>query len=95
MSIDNMLHYFSSRKYFVGSVKSKRFKRFIYKTENKPGGLNAPHAFTEKVIQEQKTTCYAFLYDELNIEVEMLKTNEHDFEAEMAKTLENSEIPFN
>ena len=72
MNIENMLHYFSSRKYYVGSIKQKRFKRFITVTEagTSPAGLsfnNGPQTFKKE--ENQLTSCYAFIYDDLEISI--------------------------
>ena len=88
MSIDNMLHYFSSRKYFIGPVKKKVFKRYTFHNETKNlGGISGgTHVVTDKREQKQESSCYAFLYDELDLEIEVLGSTE---------TLEtNDELPF-
>lgn len=73
MTMENLMHYFSSRKYFMGTMKQKKFRHFIEKTENVTGvGLNGSTATprTYKVEQETVTSCHVFLYEELGIEIE-------------------------
>lgn len=73
MTMENLLHYFSSRKYFIGASKQGRFKRFVTKTENvnKPGPMtNAPSAETRKVEESIVTSSYVFLYDDLGLDLE-------------------------
>ncbi len=74
ISLDNLLHYFSSRKYFLGWVKQKRFRRYRINSEKISGkdllGQNISNIETRKEEQMQKTSCYAFLYDDLGIEIE-------------------------
>jgi DNA primase len=71
MNLENLLHYFSSRKYFLGSIKSKRFKRYVNITEEKNiGGMAGSQMITTKKPQETISSCYAFVYDELNVEIE-------------------------
>jgi hypothetical protein len=73
MSLENLLHYFSSRKYYVGAIKQKRFARFSSVTENvsRPygqGGIKeAPE--TVKKLDEKITSCYAFVYEDLEIDI--------------------------
>lgn len=73
MKMDSLMHYMSSRKYFLGTMKQTKFRRFIDQTENVtsvvPGGTTAiPRTY--KVEQEVPTSCHVFLYDELGIEIE-------------------------
>lgn len=68
MSLENLLHYFSSRDYFKGTIKAKRFARYITKTEESATqGFGGNNVHTIKKIQAANTTCYAFLYDDLGI----------------------------
>lgn len=75
MSMENLLHYFSSRKYFVGNNKQSRFKRFVVKTENvtAPGVPGSPAVQRPEVRREEEvlnTSSYIFLYDELGLDIE-------------------------
>jgi len=82
MTLDNLLHYFSSRKYFIGSSKQSRFKRFVTKTENvsMPGFMgattNATRPDTKKVEEVLITSSYVFLYDQLNLDLERVIPDE-------------------
>lgn len=75
MTLENLEHYFSSRKYFIGSSKQSRFKRFVTKTENvtTPGFAGSqPIQRPETSRQEEAilTSSYVFLYDELGLDIE-------------------------
>ncbi len=67
MSLDNLLHYFSSRKYNLGAVKQKQFTKIITSDEVTSNGIQ-----TTKREQKQISSCHAFLYDELDIDLEIL-----------------------
>ena len=68
MSLENLLHYFSSRKYFIGSIKNRRFYRHINTTDEVIGAYDS--SIQRKMKKEEKiTSCYAFLYDELEIDI--------------------------
>jgi DNA primase len=82
MSIENLLHYFSSRRYYVGPVRSRRFQRFVYVQQeaNRSGAGTSYQAVEGQTQKEEKiTSCYAFIYDDLNIDI--TATNPHDIEA--------------
>jgi hypothetical protein len=53
-------------------VKSKRFERFITTTDEKQNGgvMPSTHIVTEKRKEEKISSCFAFLYDDINIEIE-------------------------
>lgn len=75
MTLDNLQHYFSSRKYFVGLNKQSRFKRFVTKTDSVqlPGTPFAPARQSVEVKKELEfitTSSYVFLYDELGLDIE-------------------------
>jgi DNA primase len=72
MNEANLLHYMKSRPYFLGNVKSKRFERFITTTDEKQNGgvMPSTHIVTEKRKEEKISSCFAFLYDDINIEIE-------------------------
>ncbi len=97
MNIDNLLHYFSSRKYYVGPVKQKRFKRFVTVTENltRPAGQSfqtVPE--TGKKEQESVTSCHAFIYEDLDITVSHnspVTTQEGWVQSKMAEVMD---LPF-
>ena len=75
MTMENLLHYFSSRKYYVGPNKQSRFKRFVTKTENvtiggfagSPGSLMPQ---TSKHEESITSSSYVFLYGGLNLDIE-------------------------
>ena len=71
MSIENLLHYFSSRRYYLGAVRSRRFQRFVNVTQEvSRGGATAYQAIESQTQKEEKvTSCFAFLYDDLNIDI--------------------------
>jgi hypothetical protein len=71
MNIENMLHYFGSRKYFIGSMKQKRFKRFEFSTETvaKPFAQGETMAHTTKEEVDKHTSCYCFVYEDLEIDI--------------------------
>lgn len=75
MTMENLLHYFSSRKYYIGNNKQSRFKRFVTKTENviTPGFAGAPPVQRAEVRREEEainTSSYVFLYNELGLDIE-------------------------
>lgn len=75
LSRENLLHYFSSRKYYLGPIQSKKFFKFEDNAHlNKEA--RAERSFVRK---ETVASCYAFVYKDLNIEV----TNTDD-QTEMA-----------
>ena len=62
MSQENLLHYFSSKKYYVGAVKQKRFQRII----KKPTKAETGSGYFEALVPEATvTSCYAFYYDDI------------------------------
>jgi hypothetical protein len=72
MSMDNLIHYFSSRKYYLGNIKNKRFKRVISNyNETTLEGNEGTKTVMSKDPQWQvtNTSCFAFNYEELNINV--------------------------
>src|SRR5262249_9528311 len=42
MSIENLKHYFTGRKYFIGNNKQSLFKRYVNKTEETQGASLVP-----------------------------------------------------
>lgn len=76
MSLENLKHYFSNRKYYVGSCKAKKFRRFIVKTENVtapasfPGATPVQRPEVKREEQEVNASCFVFLYDHLGLELE-------------------------
>lgn len=64
--MENLLHYFGSRKYFLGAVKMKTFKRYI--TINKEGATGG--VYTDKKPEFNRSSCYAFVYHETGVEIE-------------------------
>lgn len=84
MTMENLLHYFSSRKYFLGANKQSRFKRFITKTENvtRAHGLtNTSVPETHKVEESTISSSYVFLYDELGLDIEREQLTEDSAQA--------------
>lgn len=75
MTMENLEHYFSSRKYYVGSNKQSRFKRFITKTENvtHAGFAGIPATQRPEVTRQEETiltSSYVFLYNDLGMDIE-------------------------
>lgn len=76
LSLENLRHYFTGRKYFIGASKQKVFKRFVTTTENVtvpggyPGSQPVQRAETRKTPQEVYASSYVFLYDQLGLELE-------------------------
>lgn len=88
MSLENLLHYFSSRRYYVGAVKNKRFTRFISVTDEQ-NRQNSREIITEKQKEEKVTSCYAFVYDDLEIDIcrqDPLEVEHKDREEETGKS---------
>lgn len=69
ISMDMLLHYFKAKKYFIGPIKSMRFKRFKDEVEAvAPGMLGNPHRRLKP--QETIASCHAFLYSEIAKQIE-------------------------
>lgn len=66
MTEANLLHYFSSKKYYIGPVKQKQFKRY----KNQGAENNEGKPFTELQTQKQITSCYAFNYTDIAAQVD-------------------------
>jgi len=66
MTEANLLHYFSSKKYYVGPVKNKQFKR--YKNEHSENTAGKP--YSELGIIKQISSCHAFLYEDIAAQVD-------------------------
>lgn len=84
MTMENLLHYFSSRKYYVGANKQSRFKRFVTKTENvtRAGGLTTTTIpETHKVEETTISSSYVFLYDQLGLDIEREQPQENENQA--------------
>lgn len=92
MNESNLLHYMQSRKYFLGPVKQKRFKRYVWDSEEKSSGGQFPSTTiqTSKKAQEQIASCYAFLYSDLGIEIERFAGVEN----QQVAVEEQDELPF-
>lgn len=74
MSLENLLHYFSSRTYYIGPVRSKRFRRYVTHTDEatrQKGTSTANVIETAKRMEEKVTSCFAFYYDQLGIDITM------------------------
>lgn len=74
MSLENLLHYFSSRKYFLGPSKKVRFKRWEWDVQRKeypqPDGSKASIAENKREEKEIITSSHIFLFDPLGIDIE-------------------------
>lgn len=73
MTMDSLMHYSGSRNYYLGAVKSHRFERIVYNEHSQSS--NDPFSDRmeikgEKQVQSINTSCQAFLYDQLNIDIE-------------------------
>ncbi len=96
MSLENLLHYFSSRKYYVGSIKSKRFKRFTTVTDahmKVSGQTHQQTIETKKDVEFKNTSCYAFLYDDLEIDITRNLAEEPEIAFELPKG-KMEDLPF-
>jgi DNA primase len=77
MNLENLMHYFSSRNYFIGKVKQMQFKRYILKNVEMPGNTLA----TQPNIQQQRqaestiTSAFVFDYDLLGCDLERQNPN--------------------
>jgi DNA primase catalytic core len=77
MSIENLKHYFSGRKYFIGNNASGRFSRFVYRDEKVstqllPGSLPVSRIEGAKHEEAQISSSYMFIYDELGVDIERI-----------------------
>lgn len=74
MSLENLKHYFQSRKYFIGVIKQMQFRRFEEVTEERTsGGLNEKsHGYIALKPIKQITSCHAFVFDDLNLSIERI-----------------------
>jgi DNA primase len=73
MTLENLLHYFSSRKYFIGSTGKTRFIKWAFATHEqaKQVGLTTKmEPVTGKEKQYSITSAHMFLYDSLGIDLE-------------------------
>ncbi|MEP7375554.1 MAG: DNA primase [Chitinophagaceae bacterium] len=74
MTMENLQHYFSSRKYYLGNSKQSQFRRFVTETQNVPKqtGFNTSEMVPEvkRVEQAKITSSFVFLYDQLNLDLE-------------------------
>lgn len=74
MSMENLLHYFKSKKYFLGAIKQKRFKRYTKQFVEKSGTGLYPEqnasVYPETKPQETIASCHAFLYSEIEKQIE-------------------------
>lgn len=85
MSMENLLHYFKSKKYFLGPVKQRWFKRYQNEVTEQPlvGGLypeQSAKPYKELKPQKTLTSSYAFLYSEIQRQIDgfNLTTGEDD-----------------
>jgi DNA primase len=74
MTLNSLMHYSSSRQYYLGAVKSYRFARIVYdeRMEQAPGPFAGDNQQVkgEKREQSINTSCHAFIYADLNIDIE-------------------------
>jgi len=68
MTIENLKHYFTGRKYFLGNNKQSMFKRYVNKTDETIGAVRSIE--TRKVPESSYSSSYIFLYDHLGIDIE-------------------------
>ncbi len=93
ISMENLLHYFKAKKYYLGSIKQRQFKR--YQTEvvedKQTGGLypeQNTRAFKDLRAQTTITSCHAFLYSDLEKQIEgfnLLRNEEAENPSETEK----------
>lgn len=66
MSQENLEHYFNSKKYFIGKIKQKKFRRAkLMVKENVKG-----QPFSETDYEHQNTSCLTFLYSDIAEQVD-------------------------
>lgn len=85
MTLDNLNHYFGSRKYYLGNNKQKEFTRWVTKTQNETIKGNQysqtrVEAVTRKELEKSYTSSSVFLYDPLNIDLDRMGEEEHQDE---------------
>jgi hypothetical protein len=69
MTIENLKHYFSGRKYFLGNNNQSQFKRFVVKSEEST--VNSIRSVdTRRVPETSVSSSCIFLYDQLGIDIE-------------------------
>ena len=64
MTMENLLHYLKSRPYFLGPIKQRQFTRIIFHTQKVGDKIESRQEVEQKI-----TSCYAFLYDSLEIDI--------------------------
>lgn len=88
ISLENLLHYFKSKKYYIGRIANKRFKRynneFIEKSGHGPYPEQSAQVYRELKAQETVTSCYAFLYWDIEKQIEGFNLIRVDQEADQA-----------
>jgi DNA primase len=75
LSMENLDHYLSTRDYFVGPIKNMRFKKWVTVTENiaptySNGVQGSAHPGLVRKEDEIITSCVAFRYDLLDLDIE-------------------------
>ena len=73
MTLDNLLHYFSNRKYYVGASSQSKFSRYITKTVEVPSKNALTPTMepqTRRFPEKLNTSSFVFLYDALNIDLD-------------------------
>src|SRR5215831_13644092 len=81
MSIENLKHYFSGRKYYIGNNQDSRFRRCIDITQEVENTSSIPgdktKTFQTKKSEEiKKSSSFLFLYDQLGINIERSQAEE-------------------
>lgn len=97
MSMENLLHYFSSRKYFLGPNKSSSFKRWINRIEPQTkiiGLTTVTDAQYAKINEEQKSSSIMFIYDQLGIDIERSAPDPDDTAAVNGMSAHATDLPF-
>ncbi len=90
MTESNLLHYFTSKKYYIGPVKQKWFKRA--KTHTKENESGTP--FQQLETERTQTSCYAFSYDEIARQVDGFNlVRENGMEKFITKETQNDIMP--
>lgn len=86
ISMENLLHYFKSKKYFIGAVASRRFKR--YKDEVQAMGEMA-NPYKKLAAQETVASCHAFLYNEISAQIDGFNLIRNEVNSEDAEIKQN------
>jgi hypothetical protein len=73
MTLENLMHYFSSRNYYIGKIKQMPFKRWVYKNVEKSNGpMGGTTSENQRTPEQTITSAIAFDYDLLGCDLERI-----------------------